>query len=342
MKEDTFSFVDLFQDPIFTYIALILIGTIWIIIPGQAVESNMEKDLKAKIATVSTERDRQAAKIQDTRREITEKEAAIVDMEHQTKDLQSRAQALQQQTADLDQKINKRKQGLVQTHGGQQQTLPKELKAKDALVKFDKKINDLNQAVAAQGVALGRLEEQLNKAQGSAAENERTRKQQEEQKARLEQEMKDKTQQVKLLQDRLNAQAPSAQASAGFKFVREVKNKESVGFEVNEGRVIPIDRKHYSGTRVGSQGITIQPKKNVRGEGLKELESPRSEFQKALNKANKNKQFVIFLVRRDSFQAFRQARQLAARKGFAIGWWPLEGSINFGEGGRGRTIPAAD
>jgi hypothetical protein len=72
------------------------------------------------------------------------------------------------------------------------------------------------------------------------------------------------------------------------------------------------------------------------GEPRKALRRPDSAFQQALARADSAGNSIAFVVRPDGFAAFREARKLAAAKGFESGWEPMEAGqdVVFGDGGR--------
>jgi hypothetical protein len=84
---------------------------------------------------------------------------------------------------------------------------------------------------------------------------------------------------------------------------------------------------------VGKMGLEARP--GVTGETMSELDDPNNKFQAILSQLDKNKQYIAFLVRDDSFNIFRKARQIADKAGFDTGWELLgiDESIKFGEGG---------
>ena len=84
---------------------------------------------------------------------------------------------------------------------------------------------------------------------------------------------------------------------------------------------------------VGKMGLESRP--GVSGEDLGSLESPNSKYQAILSQLDKDKQYIAFLVRDDSFNVFRKARQIADSAGLDTGWELLgvDESIKFGEGG---------
>jgi hypothetical protein len=84
---------------------------------------------------------------------------------------------------------------------------------------------------------------------------------------------------------------------------------------------------------VGRMGLEARP--GVTGEAVTELDDPSSKFQAILSQLDKSQQYIAFLVRDDSFNIFRKARQVADAAGFDTGWELLgiDEPIKFGEGG---------
>jgi hypothetical protein len=84
---------------------------------------------------------------------------------------------------------------------------------------------------------------------------------------------------------------------------------------------------------VGRMGLDARP--GVAGETMTELDDRNGKFQVMLSQLDKSKQYVAFLVRDDSFNIFRRARQIADEAGLETGWELLgiDEPIKFGEGG---------
>jgi hypothetical protein len=61
------------------------------------------------------------------------------------------------------------------------------------------------------------------------------------------------------------------------------------------------------------------------GDSKEDLARGDSTFQRKLEGIGKDS-FVYFVVHEDSFDMFRRARDVAAAKGIAVGWHPVEGS----------------
>ena len=105
--------------------------------------------------------------------------------------------------------------------------------------------------------------------------------------------------------------------------------------------------KAIQGQEVGNAYYTVDPhyllvvrmglrsRPGASGEGAANLENPNSKFQAVLSQLDKDKQYIAFLVRDDSFNVFRKARQVADNVGLDTGWELLgiDEPIQFGEGG---------
>jgi hypothetical protein len=74
------------------------------------------------------------------------------------------------------------------------------------------------------------------------------------------------------------------------------------------------------------------------GTRLGALKSSDSEFQRILSQLDPEEDYVAFIVRPDAIEAFRAARDLAAKKGLATGWEPFEADRTIVFGRSGRTV----
>jgi len=76
------------------------------------------------------------------------------------------------------------------------------------------------------------------------------------------------------------------------------------------------------------------------GETPEELARTRSEFRQLLQELHPGQDYLAFIVRPDSFEAFRQARQIAREEGFDVGWepFPHDRQIVFSPSGRGIGV----
>jgi hypothetical protein len=97
--------------------------------------------------------------------------------------------------------------------------------------------------------------------------------------------------------------------------------------------------KHYTVKFIDANAVVYKPKSANVGESISELTKDDSEFQTIVSNLNPQTDYLAFIVRPDSFPAFRAARQQAWKRGFDVGWEPqLEKNpiaIDlFGSGGR--------
>ena len=86
-----------------------------------------------------------------------------------------------------------------------------------------------------------------------------------------------------------------------------------------------VDTDSYQ-VRTVDQGVSLlfEPLSNNIGETATQLTAANSAYKQALSKSNPNKDYLAFIVRPDSFEAFRDARKQAWEAGYEVGWEPLE------------------
>ncbi|MDY6782003.1 MAG: hypothetical protein SW833_05530 [Cyanobacteriota bacterium] len=79
-----------------------------------------------------------------------------------------------------------------------------------------------------------------------------------------------------------------------------------------------------------------EPIPEEEGESPPELAKAESNFESAIAQLDPQEDYIAFLVRPDSFEAFRAARKLALSRGFDVGWEPMnvQREIIFGATGR--------
>lgn len=82
--------------------------------------------------------------------------------------------------------------------------------------------------------------------------------------------------------------------------------------------------------------IIYKPIPSSVGENSKELMNQTSNYISILKQLDPQVNYIAFLVRPDSFEAFRMARQKARSLGYEVGWIPFgeDRVISFGSGGR--------
>ncbi len=68
--------------------------------------------------------------------------------------------------------------------------------------------------------------------------------------------------------------------------------------------------------------LVFEPLSEDIGETSNQLAAKDSEFKQVLSQFNSNKDYLVFIVRPDSFEAFRAARKQAWAAGYEVGWEP--------------------
>ena len=74
------------------------------------------------------------------------------------------------------------------------------------------------------------------------------------------------------------------------------------------------------------RGVSLQfdPRSPDTGETTSQIAAPDSDFRRVLSQFNPQKDYLVFIVRPDSFEAFRAARKQAWDAGYEVGWEPLD------------------
>lgn len=88
------------------------------------------------------------------------------------------------------------------------------------------------------------------------------------------------------------------------------------------------DTKNYR-VRTVDRGVSLQfdPISENVGETASQLTASDSDYRQVLAQFDPNKDYLIFIVRPDSFEAFRTAREQAWDAGYQVGWEPLAEDI---------------
>lgn len=123
------------------------------------------------------------------------------------------------------------------------------------------------------------------------------------------------------------------------KYLIDMSNYRSC-IQSRSGRLINFQTKtdyyNVKMTNPSTFSLLYEPIPSQEGENKDQIVVKNSAFNQILTKFNPQKDYLAFIVRPDSFSAFRAARQQAWDKGFEAGWEPhkTERPITFGSGGR--------
>lgn len=116
----------------------------------------------------------------------------------------------------------------------------------------------------------------------------------------------------------------------------QVQKQLESGIRVVESAHYRVDLGRFAYNNV----VVLVPKEARQGENINQIVLADSDYQKLVDKIDPEKHFVFFLVRPDSYEVFRKARQILWDRGIQGGWEPLEigQQITFGSKGRKAVI----
>jgi hypothetical protein len=84
-----------------------------------------------------------------------------------------------------------------------------------------------------------------------------------------------------------------------------------------------VDTENYR-VKTVDQGVSLlfEPISGNIGENTTQFTAKDSAYKQVLSKFNPQEDYLVFIVRPDSFEAFRNARKLAWAAGYEVGWEP--------------------
>ena len=84
-----------------------------------------------------------------------------------------------------------------------------------------------------------------------------------------------------------------------------------------------VDTDSYR-VRTVDKGVSLlfQPQSEDIGETMTQLTAADSAYKQVLSRYNPSEDYLVFIVRPDSFEAFRAARKVAQDAGYRVGWEP--------------------
>ena len=355
MKEE-FSFLAIFQDPLLTIIALILMSTVWMIIPMES------KPIDPKSYTTKEEVDSIKKDIQLIEQRINEQQLIIQRLirelgwlESQLKEAKAKPKAKKEDIEQIEQMINelrleiqRKREELSWLESKLKEMKEKIAKAegKEDIEQIKQKIRELEIKIQSKKQELSWLEKQIKKAKEERAKAKEKEHTLQGLIARLQNELKSILEENKRLEQEIdNMEEATAKSGGGFNPIIK-SDKKPFFVELVDNHLFPVDQEHYDevfGYLEVQGGKIVSAVKKTRkplisGEDIKRIENPRSDFHKVLGSLNKKEERIVFLVHEDSFEIFRKAREIALERGFEIGWWPHEkDSITFVSAG-GKAI----
>jgi outer membrane murein-binding lipoprotein Lpp len=295
MRRQQFSFLEVSQDPLMTILALVLLGTVWLILPGPPRASPPERN-----PAVTAQPDTRM--VEDVSR-----------LGARLAQLQNEIEWRRRESKALEDELRKERDAAAKAEGKVQ---PSEIQTR---------IYELEREIEKKQKELEELQRQIASAKQQAAAAEDKRKRESSEAAQLQLELKAKQDELESLRKALKPQ----KREGGYKEVFESKKRPAY-FELVNNRLFILDPEfyderqayYYKGGGVVSATVCTR-KASAPGEGAQALANPRGRFLQKLKELDANDQRPVFLVHGDSFEIFRKAREIAEQQSPEWGWWPF-------------------
>ncbi|BFM40210.1 hypothetical protein [Synechocystis sp. LKSZ1] len=132
---------------------------------------------------------------------------------------------------------------------------------------------------------------------------------------------------------------PQAKAEDYGAYLAEFQNYQACLLQQSEHLAkLKVETADYQVTLVNVDNFAFQYTPKAGKQSDPPLQSAESPFAQQLQALDPQRDYVAFVVRPDAFRTFRQARKLAQRQGFDIGWEPLATETPLILGSEGRRI----
>ncbi|TKJ36905.1 hypothetical protein CEE37_14415 [candidate division LCP-89 bacterium B3_LCP] len=412
MKEET-SVLDIFQDPLLTIIALILLGTIWVIIPTTGTKStdvdglvqseedrerfrgdianiestirNLENEIRTfemnlqileaevKVTAASQEAEKEVAdRLEGEKRrlyyvvqsKIAELNRLKIELEKAVKDADKTEllEELDQKITNLEREIERLRRVLETTQArirddeqlnsidrettklrddinrlkSELQEKKTEAQSADQARELGNRITELEETITQKEVLLESIEEEI-------AQNDSLLQQQLSEQVNhttlLEREIslyKEDTDNIAAEKDELKTKLKDLTNKLNPDDPDAVEGKKLIGFEAVNNKLYRVNENNYEYRNLNDHFQQLTKKPHVKGDSFDELDNPDCVFRQELNKLNPNEHWLKFIVRKNSFDLYIKARDIAWKKKFVVGWWPNDDPLMAGPGGGGR------
>ncbi len=337
MKDDN-EFLDIFQDPLMTIISLVLLSTLWMVLPGTGESKAM----------ADQEEDTSKIEIDKLADEMTRVELNIVRLDGDLQKYSSELEILESQLNEVKKRELSEREYLVLAEGVNQlkkrverKRFEKKRQEVEMLVlqdrqKENERIVDIKHEIERESEKLKIREkdmtsltqkfEQSEKLHLGRSELENELQTLTAKKLKAEQAITENEKILGRLETRGNGNSDYTIVAGKKPFQFGLANRKIFATnninDIRKNYTIDKEHKWRKGIKVSYARLSL--KKFVVGESLEEIESPDSLFQKELKNRNPEKEFVVFSLLSDSFKTFRKARSIASSYGFSTDWAPSE------------------
>jgi hypothetical protein len=342
MKRKTESLFELFQDPIMTMVAMILLSTLWMILPDKThskealnpreraladslhvVIDKMDKEINLneiqgrRLVRELTWLEEKAGKIPETERRKAD--SASKDMAQQAEKLRQLASQRMEELRRLDEMLNgARRHGVRNPHG-------------ESIGSIEQLLNQVQGEYEKNMSDLARVQLDLRETEARAADYQKKVADLGRNRDELQRELAAKRdERVKLQQDLdVLASKPKLENTGNFEVVYANK-KDRLWIKLSNGRLLPLNRRYFDvktgyltmadGKITSTRGSQYSAYSSAPWQKISEINTPGGPFLSALEKVSPSDHCVVFLLDRYSFAMYREARAIARSKGFEVGW----------------------
>ncbi len=328
MRREQFSFLEISQDPLLTILALVLLSTLWLIIPSGIDSSRPTGD-----------EERERVRRLEQRKQSLEADLQRLQDEWRRLGYQVAAPGVNEPVTrtdrELEEKIAAFKADLA-TRTKQMESLQAELRrlqdssggTATAAAALQARLDELRKAIEGYRRELDALDLQIQSATQRAAAVRGEQDKSKAELARLQNEERSKRAELEKLQKERSSLEPKPviQGDAVFK----TKKSKTIGIQLANNHLIPMDLDYYEVKESGyiqRNGRNIPAarlcrKAGVLGDDVGGLGTAQSALSKVLSKMDPKTERVMLYVNQNSFEIMRKAIQVISRKGIEVGWWP--------------------
>ncbi|MBD3337103.1 MAG: hypothetical protein GF355_16430 [Candidatus Eisenbacteria bacterium] len=336
MNEDA-SILEIFKDPLLSIIALIMMGTLWIIVPQAGGSPELQEEiqkLEERITQIQLRIEILSAELEslvvpggeafDDPERIA---AGVEQLRERLRALEDELNRLQIELAQLEQQLG--------TQRGAGEDEP-------SLAELERRISRLREQIAEAAEQLRRLQDELKRARAAVVSGPGASSGSPGSVREVEARIIDIRAAISELEAKKTELENTISQASGIGAYTEsaVRNKEEILFEGLRNRLFHLDEKSYrrEAFRTIHNGRIVNIVKwvlrdSAKGVGTADLDRPGNEFRRRLEEADPRTHYVFLGVQKDSFEVFRKARQIAWDMGFVVSWNPWEaGPIYSGPG----------
>lgn len=339
MKNKDGSLLEIMQDPLLTMVAIILFGTLWIIIPGGRGAADGVDSQKLRSQLVELEQVLQVLEQQifgtetriaaEEKKQTEWKKSALLQERQVTADIDRAKKKIGEVNIALRKK-EKELSDLSSGLDGAEEYKPEV----DLIDDLQRRIDDLEREIYKKGKVLGAVDSPITDTSledGVGASHPEKIK---EKTVKVLRAIDLEETRVKALQEKREGlfQVLKTKRGTGEYSAAGTSGKEALAFEADGGKLFLIDHENYEVLETGYMNTkngkvrarNIGRKKTVTGDTRSMLNKGSSIFRKTLSQASSDKKYIMFLVRKDSYALFLNARLIAEQAGFRVGWMPFE------------------